>query len=330
MEGKMNSEQLKELFSYKGSGIKPEDFDSFWDEKLEGLDDWPLNYTIEKVDFPSKVASCYKLTFESIDGAKITCQLLKPKNFSGKLPGMLQFHGYHVNSGDFSDKIGWVAEGNVVLAMDCRGQGGLSENKESSVKGSALKGFIIRGVEDGKHHLYYTKVFMDTVIASRILMELDEVDEENISVQGSSQGGALALVCASLEPKIKKVNINHPFLSDYRKAYTMDVQNSAYEELYYWFRFRDPLHEREDYFFNTLEYIDIQHFVSRIKASVIMTTGLADVVCFPITQFAAYNKLECPKKVLILPEYGHEHYPKIADKLRGYIINDEWEQIDSY
>lgn len=326
----MYSKQINDYFSYEGSGIKPSDFDSFWDGKVEKLEDFPLEYDSEEVDFPSNVASCYKLTFKSLDGTNITCQLLKPKHSSGKMPGMLLFHGYHVNSGDFSEKIGWVAEGYVVLAMDCRGQGGLSENKETSVKGSAMKGFIIRGVEDGKEHLYYTKVFMDTVIASRILMDLDDVDENNICVQGSSQGGALALVCASLEPRIKKVNINHPFLSDYRKAYRMDIQSSAYEELYYWFRFRDPLHEREDYFFNTLEYIDIQHFVSRIKASVIMTTGLADTVCFPITQFAAYNKLNCPKKVLILPEYGHEHYPKIADKLRGYFINDEWEHIDSY
>lgn len=329
-EVNMLSKQLKEYFSYKGSGMKPEDFDAFWDEKIENLENYPLTYTAEKVDFPSRIASCYQLVFDGVDGAKITCQLLKPKHTSGKRPGMLLFHGYHVNSGDYSDKIGWVAEGYVVLAMDCRGQGGLSENRETSVKGSALKGFVIRGVEEGKDHLYYTKVFMDTVMASRILMDLDEVDEEDISVQGSSQGGALALVCASLEPRIKKVAVHHPFLGDYRMAYTLDVQSSAYEELYYWFRFRDPLHEREDYFFQTLEYIDIQHFVSRIKASVIMVTGLADTVCFPITQFAVYNKLNCAKKVLILPEYGHEHYPKIADKLRGYFIHDEWKHIDSY
>lgn len=322
--------QLNEWFTYQGSGIKPADFDEFWDSQLKKISDRPLNYTIEEIDFPSHVATCYAVTFESIDGAKISCQLLQPKVAKGKVPGMLFFHGYHVNSGDWSDKIGWVAEGYAVLAMDCRGQGGQSENREASVKGTAINGFVIRGVEEGKENLYYKNVFIDTVIAARILMDLDEVDEENISIQGSSQGGALALICASLEPRIKKVAINHPFLSDYRKAYSIGAQDSAYSEINYWFRFRDPLHERETYFFETLEYIDVQHFVSRIKARVILTMGLEDSVCFPVTQFAVYNKLTCPKKLLVLPEYGHEYYPKIADKLRGFFINDAWANIDSY
>ena len=37
-----------------------------------------------------------------------------------------------------------------------------------------------------------------------------------------------------------------------------------------------------------------------------MITGLDDDVCYPITQFAIYNRLTCDKAYRIMPEYAHE------------------------
>ena len=48
---------------------------------------------------------------------------------------MLQFHGYSMHSGDWTEKLGYVANGVVVAAMDCRGQGGRSEDP-GGVKGT--------------------------------------------------------------------------------------------------------------------------------------------------------------------------------------------------
>ena len=44
-------------------------------------------------------------------------------------PAVLLFHGYTGNSGDWSDKLGYVSEGFTVAALDCRGQAGLSEDR---------------------------------------------------------------------------------------------------------------------------------------------------------------------------------------------------------
>lgn len=312
---------MNEYKDYMGQGEKPVDFDCFWDNELKKLNELPVEYELEKVDIPSKVAEFYNLYFIGVNGAKIRCQYIKPKHFQGKVPGMLMFHGYHGDSGDFSDKVSWVAEGYAVLAMDCRGQGGLSED-HTVAKGSALKGFIIRGVEEGPEKLYYRQVFLDTVQTARILMSMDEVDEESIVAQGASQGGALSLVCAALEPRIKKVLAQYPFLSDYRKTFEFDINASAYEELHYWFRFRDPMHEREEEFFNTLEYIDLQHLAPRIKAEVKWAIGMEDGVCFPATQFAVYNKINAKKEMIVFPEYGHEYLPKLGDKVRRFFVNE--------
>lgn len=322
--------EVENLLDYQGLAQKPADFDQFWDDKLAKIADFKPEYTVEAVDIASNVVDCYKLRFKSFDGCEIACQLLRPKKLNEQVAGILMFHGYHGDSGDFSDKIALAAEGKVVLAMDCRGQGGESHYIDKTHKGTAFQGLIIRGVEEGREGLYYTDVYLDLVIAARLLMSLDYVDAEDIRVTGSSQGGALSLICAALEPRIKRVLINHPFLCDFRQAYQLDVDNSAYAELAYWFRFRDPLHRKEAEFFNTLEYIDVQNFVERIEAKLIMGVGLEDKTCWPKTQFAAFNKIKSPKKLLVLPEYEHEYYPQIADITRGFLLFDEWEEIVAY
>ncbi len=307
--------------NYLGSGIKPANFDEFWDKQLEELEQLPLDYELERVEIPSRVADFYNLYFIGVEGARVRCQYVCPKQVNEKIPGMLMFHGYHGDSGDFGDKVSWAAEGFSVLAMDCRGQGGLSENN-SKVKGTTMKGLIIRGVEEGPESLYFRSVFLDTVQAARILMSMDEVNEEEIYIQGASQGGALSLICAALEPRVKKVVAQYPFLSDYRKAFEFNITSSAYEELHYWFRFRDPMHEREEEFFNTLEYIDLQHFAPRIKAEVKWAIALEDDVCYPAQQFAVYNQITSPKEMIIFPEYGHEYLPKLGDRVKGFLLNE--------
>ncbi|MGO4938322.1 acetylxylan esterase [Fundicoccus sp. Sow4_H7] len=305
---------------YKGSGQKPSDFDSWWDQNLAEMDALALDYQLTAVDIPSNVANFYQLYFTGVQGAKVHCQLITPKKLDKSHKGMLLFHGYHTNSGDFQDKIAWAAEGFVVLAIDARGQGGLSENL-TQTSGGTMRGLIIRGIEEGRDNLYFRNVFLDTAQAAKILKSFDYVDENKIYAQGGSQGGALTLACAGLVPDIHRVFVSYPFLTDYRKAYELYPQTSAYEEIAYWFQFRDPLHKREDEIFNTLEYIDIQHFAPRIKAQVFWAIGLRDTICPPITQFASYNNILAKKEIVALAEYGHEYLPRIYDEYRSFFFD---------
>lgn len=71
---------------------------------------------------------------------------------------------------------------------------------------------------------------------------------------------------------------------------------------------------REDEIFNKLGYIDIQNLADRIQAKVLWVTGLADTICPPSTQFAAYNKITASKDLMVYYEYGHEYLPYLADR----------------
>ena len=312
---------LEELKKYRGTNEKPADFNQYWDRSLAELDALSLDYELVPAPFTSRAADCYDLYFEGAGGAKVHCQLVKPKGQQGKGPGLLLFHGYHGSSGDWSQKIGYAAEGYTVLALDCRGQGGESED-HLQVRGTTLKGHIIRGIdEEDPMELYYRYVYLDTVQAARILMSMEHVDEDRIGAYGASQGGALTIACAALEPRVKLAAAVYPFLSDFRRAWDLDITSSAYEEIHYYFKFRDPLHKKEEEVFRKLGYIDIQHLADRVKGKVLWAVGMEDAICPPSTQFAAYNKIKSPKELLVYYEYGHEHIRTLSDRVHDFFTD---------
>jgi cephalosporin-C deacetylase len=100
----------------------------------------------------------------------------------------------------------------------------------------------------------------------------------------------------------------------------MDQARDAYRELQEYFRFFDPMHEREDTIFEKLGYIDIQHLASRIRADVLWGIGLMDTICPPSSQFAAYNKITSHKSMAIYPDYGHEMLPGFPDQSFQFLM----------
>ncbi|WP_078549423.1 alpha/beta fold hydrolase [Litchfieldia alkalitelluris] len=305
---------LDVLKEYMGKSPKPSDFDSYWERGLKEVEKQGVDYELIPADIQTDVVECYHLYFTGVGGARVYCKYVKPKNPKPNSPGLVMFHGYSVDSGDWSDKITYAAHGISVLAMDCRGQGGLSEDN-LTVLGNTLRGHIIRGIDDpNPDNFYFRQVFLDTVQAARILMSMEHVDENRIGVFGMSQGGALATVCAALEPRVKMAICGYPFLSDYKRVWEMDINASAYAEIAEYFRKFDPHHEREDEIFLKLGYIDIQNFADRVKANVLWVTGMIDLICPPSSQFAAYNKITSEKELLLYHEFGHEGLPRLVDK----------------
>jgi cephalosporin-C deacetylase len=310
---------LEELKQYRGISPCPNDIDEFWDEAVNTMKAIDTKVELIPADFQCNFAECFHLYFYGVGGAKIFAKYLRPKIQNGKQPALVKFHGYSRCSGDWFDLLPYAAEGFHIAAMDCRGQAGKSQDN-AIVNGNTLEGHIIRGLEDGAGHLYYRSVFLDAAQLAGILMDIPEVDADRVGCFGPSQGGALTLACAALEPRIKIVASQFPFLCDFKRVWEMDLNINAYREMQNWFKKTDPLHEREDMFFNTLSYIDIQNIVHRIKGRVLMITGLMDEFCPPSTQFAAYNKIKAQKEMLIYPDFGHEPLFKANDKIFEFMM----------
>lgn len=311
--------EIEKLREYRGISVCPEDLNEYWDEALNEMRSTDPKIELVTAEFQVPFAECFDLYFTGVRGARIHAKYLKPKNSAEKHPALLQFHGYSGNSGDWNDKLQYVALGFSVFAMDCRGQGGASEDV-GGVKGNTLNGHIIRGLDDCKENLLFRHIFLDTAELAAIAFNMPDVDEHKVYAMGGSQGGALTLACAALEPRISKLAPVYPFLCDYKRVWEMDLAKDAYAELQAYFRNFDPLHEREDQIFYSLGYIDVQNLVNRIKGDVLFTTGLMDTICPPSTQFAAYNKIQAKKEHVIYPDFGHEYLPELNDRIMKFFL----------
>ena len=303
---------LDRLETYRGVNPRPDDFDAFWDARLGEMHAIDPRVECTPADFQAPFARCSDLYFTGAGGARIHAKLLQPVDQAAPGPAVVMFHGYSGSAGDWTDKLPYVAAGFTVAALDCRGQGGLSQDL-GGVAGNTLAGHIIRGLDDAPANMLFVRIFLDTAQLARIVMGLPTVDPARVAAAGSSQGGGLTLACAALEPGVKLAAPTFPFLCDYRRVWEMDLAANAYAELRDYFRRFDPRHQRENEVFMQLGYIDVQHLAPRIGAEVLMAVGLMDQICPPSTQFAAYNKITAPKSMALYPDFAHETLPGHAD-----------------
>ena len=316
---------LEELLLYRGTNPRPADFDAYWERGLAEMESVVPDVELAPADFTSSVADCFDMTFTGVRNARIYAKLLKPKQSlrlkntgtgadtgagvgtgtGAGCPALLVFHGYSMDSGDWVSLLPYAAEGFVVAALDCRGQGGRSEDT-GGVVGNTLEGQIVRGLDGDPDDMLMRHIMLDTAQLAKLVMAMDEVDPTRVAACGGSQGGGLSLACAALAPAIARLAPCYPFLCDYQRVWEMDLANTAYDELVFYFRRFDPRHQRENEVFTQLGYVDVQHLAPRIKGEVLMACGLMDEVCPPSTQFAAYNKIASKKNYVLYPDFGHE------------------------
>ncbi len=314
---------LEQLKTYQGINPRPADFDQFWDASLAEMRALDPQVELIPAEFQVPNVECFHLYFTGVGGARVHAKLLRPANVTELHPAVVLFHGYTGDSGDWFDKLGFVAAGFTVAALDCRGQAGLSEDT-GNVTGNTLHGHIIRGLNDAltgaPEKLLFHQIFLDTAQLARIVMEMPEVDADRVGAMGGSQGGALTVACAALEPRIKRAAPYFPFLSDYKRVWEMDQAKDAYRELQEYFRHADPTHAQEAAVFEKLGYVDIQFLAPRIQAEILWAIGLMDTICPPSSQFAVYNKITAPKEMVVYPDFGHEMLPGFDDRAFQFLL----------
>ena len=304
---------FEQLQTYQGRNPRPADFDEYWDRGLAEMRALDPQVELIPASFQTPFAECFSLYFTGVGGARVHAKFLRPRQASEPHPAVLMFHGYTGSSGDWYSKLGYVAMGYTVAALDCRGQGGLSEDN-GHVIGYTFQGHIVRGLADAPEKMMYRQIFLDTAQLARIVMDMPDVDAARVGAMGGSQGGGLTLACAALEPRIQRAAPMFPFLCDYKRVWELDLAKDAYAELREYFRRFDPRHECEEEIFTRLGYVDVQHLAPRIRGEILMAVGLMDTVCPPSSQFAAYNKISSGKSLSVYPDYGHEDLPGHADR----------------
>ncbi|MEF3304305.1 acetylxylan esterase [Paenibacillus sp. GYB003] len=293
--------RLAALEAYRPDRYAPSDLESFWDETLARFADKPLNDSRRRTEPLFPWMDVDDVRYEGFDDTPIAGWFLLPKMESGrKLPCIVTFHGYTGGRGYPERYAQWLLMGYAVFAVDVRGQKGDTGNRLASAHGMA-KGWISQGIMD-KYNCYYRAVAIDSVKAVEWAARQPEVDPARIVVEGSSQGGGLALLTAALSDKPALAVANVPNMC--HMDFGMLHSTGSLTELA---QFANEFPDRLDAVLETLGYFDIMNLAERIRVPVIVSVGLKDTVCMPETVYAAYNRMTCEKEIHPYPFMGHEH-----------------------
>ena len=168
--------------------------------------------------------------------------------------------------------------------------------KEISSAFDHENGYLCNGLDD-KDNYYMKHVYIACVRALDYLCSLPEWDGQNVFVQGGSQGGALSLITAGLDPRVRGCVANHPALSD--MAGYLAGRAGGYPHYNRQHNMLTPAKVE------TLSYYDVVNFARRITCPVYMTWGYNDNVCPPTTSYIVWNLINSPKESLITPVNEH-------------------------
>ena len=268
---------------------KQPDFDSFWETTLSELAAVSPDYKLTLLkEHSNDVRRSYRVDMKSLGGEWISGLLVEPVA-PGRYPVMLNYMGYGSDVWYFDPS----SNPDMIEFMLC------VRNQAFNRQPGELDDWCSRGIED-KDTYYYRGAFADAVRAVDFVCSLEKADTERVLAQGESQGGALTLVAASLDNRIKAIAPSVPFLCDYKDYFAIADWPG------------DPIVEAakskgisEDEMYRTLSYFDVKNFTDRIQCPLIMAIGLQDSVCPPHTNFAGYNHIKTEKSWSCYPHTGH-------------------------
>jgi cephalosporin-C deacetylase-like acetyl esterase len=156
---------------------------------------------------------------------------------------------------------------------------------------------------DDKEKYIYKGIYAGCARAVDFLAGLDFVDADCIGVMGGSQGGALSITTAVLNPKVKCIGALYPALADLTGY--LHGRGGGWPHLFRNGRMATP--ERIE----TTRYYDVANFARKLNVPVFYTYGFNDMTCCPTSTTAAYNVIpDVEKHCWIVPEIEHWTYPE--------------------
>ena len=292
----------------------PTDFTSYWEQAKTELANIPLDARMTLM--PERCTENVNVYHVNLQNYKLNTRLYGilcvPKK-EGKYPAILLVPG--AGARPYNGDIANAEKGFITFQI---GIHGVPVNMDVSVYNNMMAGPLAGYWNynlDDKDRYYYKRVYLGCVRANDFIASLPQYDGTNLGVMGGSQGGALSIVTAALDTRVKYLAAYYPALADvtgYLKGraggwpHLFDKTNLAFNNT------KEKI--------ATAGYYDVVNFARQLKVPGIYSMGFNDETCPPTSMYSAYNVIIAPKELFIVPETGHWTYPEQTEKLTNWLL----------
>ena len=293
----------------------PDDFDKFWSDAIAANAQIPMNATMTLMpELCTGTYNAYHIRFQSFKEDSYMYGVLTIPVKEGKYPAILRVPGAGVKPMPAYKNL--PNDKAVILQV---GVNGIPVNMPKEVYRNLDRGALRnynRFRVDDRDNYYYKRVYLGCARAVDFLAELDCVDAEKIAVCGGSQGGALSITTAVLNPKVKCLYANYPALCD-----LTGYLNGRGGGWPHFFRGDNDSNLRNvAAIIENLKYFDVVNFARKANVPVKIAFGYNDTTCCPTSILSAVNVITAPKELLIYNEIGHYTYPELEIDHGNWIL----------
>ncbi len=292
---------------------QPSDFITFWENAKSDLAKIPLDARMTLLpDRCTENVNVYNVNIQNIGNSRIYGLVAIPKK-EGKYPAVLFVPGAGVRG--YSPEINLAEKGIITFVIGIHGiPVTMDPGVYMDLGSGALREYWTFNM-DNKDRYYYKRVYLGCVRANDFLTSLPQYDGAQLAVIGGSQGGALSIITAALDNRVKYLASLYPALCDVTGylngraggwPHFFDKNNVAYHN------YKEKL--------ETIPYYDVVNFARELKIPGIYTWGFNDETCPPTSMYAAWNTISAPKSLRLVHDTGHWTYPEQNTILRNWLI----------
>ncbi|HLL44557.1 MAG TPA: acetylxylan esterase [Segetibacter sp.] len=290
----------------------PRDFESFWNNAKNELAQLPIDARMTLLpDRSTEKVNVYHVNIQNYGKSRVYGILCVPKA-TGKYPAILRVPGAGIRP--YNGDINTAEKGFITLEI---GIHGIPVTMDPSVYTSLGQGPLSNYWNynmDNRDRFYYKRVYLGCVRANDFIDSLPQYNGTHLGVTGGSQGGALSIVTAALDPRVKYLAAFYPALSDI----TGYLQGRAGGWPHY-FDKNNLLFNNTKEKISAIAYYDVVNFARQLKVPGNYSWGFNDETCPPTSMYAAYNQIKAPKQLYLALETGHWTYKEQDEKLSGWL-----------
>ena len=292
---------------------EPSDFDAFWKKTLREASKVPMTYELEDdAEHTNDQYTTQRVKLQSYSkGNYIYGYLSRPRN--GKQhPVMLRVPGAGVKRVEFDDS--YVKMGFTVLSIGINGIPANVSDSLLNVYRSEIGDYWVSGLESRETY-YYRKIYCSLVRSIDFLTSQQDWNGRDVAVTGGSQGGALTMVAAGLDPRVNMLVAFYPALCDiggYARGTTGGWPNIGKPG-------SKDIGVPSDKWLTTASYYDVALFAKRIKAPGFYSYGYNDATCAPTSTCGAINNVTAEKVVVTTPASGHWRFTESNAKAKAWV-----------